>query len=59
MGRDGELPQLTHTLLRRTKNNPVLIGEAGACLCVGLGCLLFIFVGRGLSLIHISQGIVR
>jgi hypothetical protein len=32
VGRDSELRRLTHILLRRTKNNPVLIGESGACL---------------------------
>lgn len=28
-GRDREIERLTHILLRRTKNNPILIGEAG------------------------------
>lgn len=28
-GRDRELERLVHILLRRTKNNPILIGEAG------------------------------
>jgi len=29
IGRDGEIRRLIHVLARRTKNNPVLIGEAG------------------------------
>jgi ATP-dependent Clp protease ATP-binding subunit ClpA len=29
VGRDGELRRLCHILLRRTKNNPVLVGEPG------------------------------
>ncbi len=29
VGRDRELKRLTHILLRRTKNNPIIIGEAG------------------------------
>lgn len=37
VGRDGELRRLTHILLRRTKNNPVLIGESGACVRVVVG----------------------
>ncbi|MFH1186847.1 MAG: ATP-dependent Clp protease ATP-binding subunit [Candidatus Levyibacteriota bacterium] len=28
-GRDREVERLTHILLRRTKNNPIIIGEAG------------------------------
>ncbi len=28
-GRDEEIKRLTHILLRRTKNNPIIIGEAG------------------------------
>ena len=41
VGRDSELRRLTHILLRRTKNNPVLIGESG-------GCLVFVWgVGGG------------
>jgi ATP-dependent Clp protease ATP-binding subunit ClpC len=28
-GRDREVQRLTHILLRRTKNNPIIIGEAG------------------------------
>ncbi len=28
-GRDAEIERLTHILLRRTKNNPIIIGEAG------------------------------
>jgi len=35
VGRDGELRRLTHILLRRTKNNPVLVGEPGGCGVVG------------------------
>jgi hypothetical protein len=31
VGRDGELRRLCHILLRRTKNNPVLVGEPGVC----------------------------
>lgn len=31
VGRDSELRRITHILLRRTKNNPVLIGESGGC----------------------------
>ena len=33
-GVEGELRRLTRILLRRTKNNPVLIGESGGCLWV-------------------------
>jgi ATP-dependent Clp protease ATP-binding subunit ClpB len=29
VGRDAELRRVTHILLRRTKNNPVLVGESG------------------------------
>lgn len=29
VGRDKEIERLTHILLRRTKNNPIIIGEAG------------------------------
>lgn len=29
IGRDKEIERLTHILLRRTKNNPIIIGEAG------------------------------
>ena len=29
IGRNKEIEQLTYTLLRKTKNNPLLIGEAG------------------------------
>jgi type VI secretion system protein VasG len=29
IGRDAELRRVTHILLRRTKNNPVLVGESG------------------------------
>jgi ATP-dependent Clp protease ATP-binding subunit ClpA len=29
IGRDKEIDQLIYTLLRKTKNNPLLIGEAG------------------------------
>ena len=29
IGRDLEIERLTHILLRRTKNNPIIIGEAG------------------------------
>lgn len=28
-GRDGEIERVVHILLRRTKNNPIIIGEAG------------------------------
>jgi len=31
VGRDAELRRLCHILLRRTKNNPVLVGEPGTC----------------------------
>jgi ATP-dependent Clp protease ATP-binding subunit ClpA len=29
VGRDAELRRLCHILLRRTKNNPILVGESG------------------------------
>lgn len=29
IGRDDELRRVVHILLRRTKNNPVLVGEPG------------------------------
>jgi ATP-dependent Clp protease ATP-binding subunit ClpC len=29
IGREREIDQMTYTLLRKTKNNPLLIGEAG------------------------------
>lgn len=34
VGRDAELRRLTQILLRRTKNNPVLVGEPGGLLAV-------------------------
>jgi ATP-dependent Clp protease ATP-binding subunit ClpA len=29
IGRDAEIDQMIYTLLRKTKNNPLLLGEAG------------------------------
>ena len=46
IGRDEEIRRLIQVLSRRTKNNPVLIGEPG----VGKTAVV-----EGLSLIHISE----
>ena len=45
IGRDKEIERLTHILLRRTKNNPIIIGEAG--------------VGKTAVIEGLSQNIVR
>ncbi len=45
IGRDKEIERLTHILLRRTKNNPIIIGEAG--------------VGKTAVIEGLSQNIVK
>lgn len=45
VGRDKEIERLTHILLRRTKNNPIIIGEAG--------------VGKTAVIEGLSQNIVK
>lgn len=45
IGRDQEIERLTHILLRRTKNNPIIIGEAG--------------VGKTAVIEGLSQNIVK